>query len=98
VAVPGYNKTCVLRADRTLWCMGHNYNGQLGDGTTTNRSTPTRVSGLTNVRHLARGPSGYSMMASTMANETYSWGHGAQGVLGHGNTTNYTTPQRINGF
>jgi alpha-tubulin suppressor-like RCC1 family protein len=98
VAVPGFYKTCVLRADRSLWCMGRNYQGQLGDGSTTNRSTPTRVSGLTNVVLLARGPTGYSMMATTTANETYSWGYGGLGGLGHGNTTSYTSPRRINGF
>ena len=98
VAGAGYYKSCVLRADRSMWCMGYNYEGQLGDGTTTNRSRPTRVSGLSNVRHMAKGPSGYHMMATTMNNETYSWGYNPYGTLGLGNTTNYRTPQRISGF
>ena len=78
--------------------MGYNLDGQLGDGTTTDRSRPTLVRGLSNVRNMARGPSGYHMMATTMDNETYSWGRNRGGVLGLGNENNYSTPQRITGF
>jgi hypothetical protein len=35
--------TCGLQADGTLWCWGRNAYGQLGDDTTTNRATPTRI-------------------------------------------------------
>jgi alpha-tubulin suppressor-like RCC1 family protein len=38
----GYS-TFVLTADGTIWGWGDNYYGQLGDGTTTNRSYPVRV-------------------------------------------------------
>ena len=98
VAVPGNNKTCVLRADRSMWCVGHNHLGQLGDGTRVDRSRPTRVFGLGSVRYMARGPSGDHMMVTTMDNATYSWGSNRYGNLGLGNTTSYLTPQRINGF
>ena len=37
--------TCMIRQNGTLWCWGWNGLGQLGDGTTTNRSTPTQVGG-----------------------------------------------------
>ena len=39
----GRNHTCGVRADRSLWCWGDNYSGQLGLGDTTNRYVPTRV-------------------------------------------------------
>ena len=32
-----------VKSGGTLWAMGHNAQGQLGDGTTTNRSTPVQV-------------------------------------------------------
>ena len=32
-----------LRADGSLWSMGSNSHGQLGDGTTTDRSTPVKI-------------------------------------------------------
>jgi alpha-tubulin suppressor-like RCC1 family protein len=98
VVVPGHYKTCVLRADRTVWCLGLNRGGQLGDGSTTDRSSPTAVRGVSNVVQLGRGATGYHMMATTMDNGTFSWGQGSSGVLGHGNTESYSAPRRIDGF
>ena len=39
----GYQHVCGVTATGALYCWGDNSNGQLGDGTTTNRSTPTRI-------------------------------------------------------
>ncbi|HZH79021.1 MAG TPA: RCC1 domain-containing protein [Archangium sp.] len=39
----GWNHTVVQRQDGTLWARGYNHNGQLGDGTTTSRSSPVLV-------------------------------------------------------
>ncbi|MCZ7534734.1 MAG: RCC1 domain-containing protein [Acidimicrobiia bacterium] len=41
----GRYHSCALRASGALWCWGYNGKGQLGDGTTTNRPSPTRVGG-----------------------------------------------------
>ena len=35
--------TCALRRNGDLYCWGKNDLGQLGDGTTTNRTSPVRV-------------------------------------------------------
>jgi len=40
----GVFHTLVLRADGTLWAWGSNANGQLGDGTTTDRAAPVQIS------------------------------------------------------
>ncbi len=37
--------TCAVRSDNALFCWGKNDGGQLGDGTTTDRSTPVGVHG-----------------------------------------------------
>ena len=39
----GGSHTCGVRTNGTAWCWGSNYRGELGDGTTTNRSTPVQV-------------------------------------------------------
>jgi len=44
-----------LKSDGTVWAWGLNNRGQLGDGSTTNRTTPVQVSGLTGVMVIAGG-------------------------------------------
>jgi alpha-tubulin suppressor-like RCC1 family protein len=41
----GGNHTCGIRTDRSLWCWGDNYFGQLGDGTRVDKFEPTLVEG-----------------------------------------------------
>jgi alpha-tubulin suppressor-like RCC1 family protein len=39
----GYSHTAAVKTDGTLWTWGANTAGQLGDGTTVNKSTPILV-------------------------------------------------------
>ena len=43
----GAQQTCARKSNNTAWCWGSNNLGSLGDGTQTDRLTPTQVSGLT---------------------------------------------------
>ena len=43
----GAGHSLALKSDGTVWAWGLNANGQLGDGTTMQRTTPVPVSGLT---------------------------------------------------
>ena len=42
VVAAGAYQTCGINGAKSLYCWGHNALGQLGDGTTTQRSSPTR--------------------------------------------------------
>lgn len=71
---------------------GSNSSGQLGDGTTTNRSTPVAVSlpGGTTVTALAGGDAHGLAVASGGA--ATAWGDNSFGQLGDGTSTDRATP------
>lgn len=39
----GQNHACAVKSDGSVWCWGANSDGQLGDGTTITRGSPTQV-------------------------------------------------------
>ena len=83
-------------APATAYAWGLNFDGELGDGTTTNGSTPVRVRGLTGVTAVAGGYfSGYALRSN---GTVYAWGYNRDGELGDGTTTNRSTPVRVRGL
>jgi len=47
--------TVAIKTDGSLWTFGYNGNGQLGDGTTTHKSSPVQVGTLTNWAQVVSG-------------------------------------------
>jgi M6 family metalloprotease-like protein/uncharacterized repeat protein (TIGR02543 family) len=88
--------TLSLKADGTVWAWGYNFNGQLGDGSTTDRSSPVQVSGLSGIVAIAASTS--HSMAIKSDGTVWTWGNNANGQLGDGSTTQRTTPVQISGF
>jgi alpha-tubulin suppressor-like RCC1 family protein len=88
---------CVLLTDGTARCWGSNLRGQLGDGTTIDRSTPTPVLGLTGAVELAVGA---SFSCARLRDGTVScWGYNGGGTLGVGSTAEaVTTPAPVVGL
>ncbi|HEX6873138.1 MAG TPA: cell wall anchor protein, partial [Micromonosporaceae bacterium] len=71
-----------LKTDGTVWAWGNNYQGMLGDGTTTNRSYPVQVVGLSGVTQIAAG--GMHSLALRSDGSVWSWGANDRGQLGDG--------------
>ncbi len=87
--------TCALTPTGVAYCWGANSEGQLGDGTTEYRSTPTPVAGGLAFTSLATG--GSHTCAVDSAGAAYCWGYNASGQLGDGSTTNRTSPTAVSG-
>jgi alpha-tubulin suppressor-like RCC1 family protein len=85
-----------VRQDGTLWAWGGNAYGQLGDGTTTKRTTPVQVMGLDNVEAVAAGDN--HSLALKKDGTVWAWGYNNHGQLGDGTTTTRTTPVQIAGL
>jgi alpha-tubulin suppressor-like RCC1 family protein len=79
LTVGGYH-SCAVRGNGTVKCWGYNGNGELGDGSTTNRSTPVTVVGLANVVAIASG-SGHACALDGGGNVS-CWGNNSPGQLG----------------
>ncbi len=70
----GDHHTCALTATGVPYCWGMNGSGQLGDGTTTNRLTPTLVTLPLNVRFSALDAASYGTIALDLVGNLYTWG------------------------
>ncbi|HXW69609.1 MAG TPA: S-layer homology domain-containing protein [Dissulfurispiraceae bacterium] len=79
-----------------VWAWGYNSDGELGNGTTTERSTPVQVSGLSGVIAVAAGNE--HSLALKFGGTVWAWGLNSDGELGNGTTTNSLTPVQVSGL
>jgi alpha-tubulin suppressor-like RCC1 family protein len=81
-----------LNNNGELYTWGNNFNGTIGDGTTTNRLVPYKVS---NDKFIDVSLSLGSMIALKEDGSLWGWGNNAYGKLGDGTTSNRLTPTLI---
>jgi len=84
------------QAPGVVQAWGFNGAGQLGDGTTSNRSTPILASGLTGVTAVASGQA--HSLALLSDGTVRAWGWNSSGQLGNGTTTDSHVPVAVNGL
>ncbi|AFU71569.1 RCC1-like protein [Bifidobacterium asteroides PRL2011] len=99
-----YGFSLAVGSDGNAYAWGYNYNGQLGDGTSTERHAPVMVwmpdrktypdlpADFTYVQVSAGGQ--HSLALGSDGN-AYAWGYNVQGQLGDGTGTGRNTPVRV---
>jgi prepilin-type N-terminal cleavage/methylation domain-containing protein len=96
--------SCAVKGGEA-YCWGRNSEGQLGDGTTTSRTSPVKVlagamGGTTEVSHVSAGGITFgseSHSCVTRAAELYCFGYRGSGRIGDGSssTGRYTSPVAV---
>ncbi len=83
--VAGRKHTMILNPDETILAAGSNGSGQLGDGTTTDRTNLVGVLNLTNAVGVAAGA--LHSLAWAADGTAWAWGDDTYGQLGDGNSS-----------
>ncbi|GEM_PF-2500529 len=86
-----FSTTLLLKEDGSVWGTGYNVNGEIGDGTNTNRSTP--VPTLTGVESIASGD--YHSLFLKTDGSLWASGRNDRGQLGDTTKTTRLTPVKI---
>jgi prepilin-type N-terminal cleavage/methylation domain-containing protein len=93
------SEACVIASDGQPYCWGYNYNGQLGNNSTTQSQVPVAVD---NSGVLSGKNSTYISTAGAQAcvvasdNQVYCWGFNNMGQLGNNSTSDSHSPVAVN--
>jgi alpha-tubulin suppressor-like RCC1 family protein len=92
----GRDHSLFLLENGDLYGVGRNFNGQLGDGTYTDRTSPVKLLkpwGTTKISDMSTGDTHTLVLLET--GEVYSVGFNSSGQLGNGTTNNTNTPVKV---
>ena len=93
----GYGHTCAVTDADALLCWGYNSHGELGDTTTTSRSTPVGVFGFGSGAASVSAGNDHTC-AVTTGGAARCWGRNVFGELGDGTETASSTPVAVFGL
>ena len=92
----GHYHSLAVTSDGRVFAWGMNSLGQLGDGTTTRRTTPVRVGSLTG---MVAAVGGRDFSAALAADGTvWTWGNNSNGECGDGTTARRLSPVHMPGL
>mmetsp|Transcript_12114 Transcript_12114/g.48750 ORF Transcript_12114/g.48750 Transcript_12114/m.48750 type:complete len:602 (+) Transcript_12114:67-1872(+) len=94
----GYVSTAAVTEDGVVYTWGGNDKGQLGHGCKEPRLLPTAVDELAGAAVQQIACATWHTVAITAEGALYTWGHGANGKLGHGDEANQLKPKKVEGI
>jgi alpha-tubulin suppressor-like RCC1 family protein/uncharacterized protein YjdB len=95
ISAGGDNHTCALTPGGEAYCWGYNFDGELGDGTFTDRLTPTLVTGSHTFLAISAAP--FHTCALDDAGAAWCWGDNNVRQLGDGTPVDQPNPSPVVG-
>jgi alpha-tubulin suppressor-like RCC1 family protein len=88
----GFGYSLFLKSDGSLWAMGYNFRGELGDGTSNNTNRPEQIvpAGVT-----AIAAGGFHSLFIKSDGSLWAMGYNNYGELGDGTFNNTNRPEQI---
>jgi alpha-tubulin suppressor-like RCC1 family protein len=90
-----YSHSVALTSTGAMVAWGDNTDGELGDGTHTNRELPVEVKAPKNTKAVRIAAGAFYSLARTSTGALLSWGAGSTGVLGDGTFNNSDRPVHV---
>jgi len=91
----GQSHTLGLQTDGTLWAWGSNFYGQLGDGTTVNKSAPTQIPSPVGTTWTAIAAGANHSLAILSDGTLWAWGYNFFGQLGDNTQIDKLVPTQV---
>ena len=91
----GMVHSLALTANGAVWSWGFGGLGQLGHCDQQIQLLPKKIEALAGQRVVALSAGGHHSLALTADGAVWSWGYGASGKLGHGDTQSQPLPKKV---
>jgi alpha-tubulin suppressor-like RCC1 family protein len=91
----GESFSLALDRNGQAWAWGFNSDGELGNGNTTNSSTPVAVNMPSNTVFTQIAGGSYHAVTLDQSGNAWTWGFNASGQLGNGNNTASSSPVSV---